>query len=48
LNKKAQSVKAMKIIREANFLEKVRFEFNFKFILDGKDSKGKKKKIELE
>lgn len=48
LKEKAQNVKAMKISREANFLEKVRFEFNFKFILDGKGSKGKKKKIELE
>jgi UDP-N-acetylglucosamine kinase len=36
LKEKAQEVKAMKIKREANFLEKIRFEFNFKFLLEDK------------
>jgi Zeta toxin len=35
LKEKAKEVKAMKIRREANFLEKIRFEFNFKFLLAG-------------
>ena len=45
LKEKAQKVKAMKVNREANFLEKVRFDFNFKFILEGKEGKTKSKKM---
>lgn len=45
LKEKAQKVKTMKVNREANFLEKVRFDFNFKFILEGKEVKTKSKKM---
>ncbi|MEA5402980.1 zeta toxin family protein [Arcicella sp. DC2W] len=45
LKEKAQKVKAMKASRDANFLEKVRFDFNFKFILEGKEGKTKSKKM---
>ncbi len=45
LKEKAQKVKAMKVNRDANFLEKVRFDFNFKFILEGKEGKAKSKKM---
>lgn len=42
LKSKAQSVLNMKIKREANFLEKVRFDANFKFILEGKGLNGRR------
>jgi hypothetical protein len=37
LKEKEKEVKAMKIRREANFLEKIRFEFNFKFLLESEE-----------
>lgn len=43
LKAKAQSVLNMKTKREANFLEKVRFDANFKLILEGKGMNGLRK-----
>jgi hypothetical protein len=43
LKEKAQTVLNMKIKREANFLEKVRFDANFKLILEGKGMNGLRK-----
>ena len=43
LKVKAQTVLNMKTKREANFLEKVRFDANFKFILEGKGMNGLRK-----
>jgi Zeta toxin len=43
LKSKAQNTLNMKIKREANFLEKVRFDSNFKFILEGKGMNGLRK-----
>jgi hypothetical protein len=43
LKAKAQNVLNMKTKREANFLEKVRFDANFKLILEGKGMNGLRK-----
>ena len=50
LKAKAQSVLNMKTKREANFLEKVRFDANFKLILEGKGMNGlrKEKVVKME
>jgi hypothetical protein len=43
LKSKAQNTLNMKVKREANFLEKVRFDANFKLILEGKGMNGLRK-----
>ena len=50
LKAKAQSILNMKTKREANFLEKVRFDANFKLILEGKGMNGlrKEKVVKME
>lgn len=47
LKAKAQMVLNMKIKREANFLEKVRFDANFKYILEGKGFNGRRNEKKL-
>jgi hypothetical protein len=42
LKSKAQNTLNMKVKREANFLEKVRFDSNFKFLLEGKGLNGRR------